>query len=84
MEGLRGHWGRWGHRGLSCLKSGINDSGDKIEKNLSFKKLLTVESLIMVFKLEYPISPQKSPKKEIFVTVQKILPIPSYFPISFM
>ncbi|MDR2762492.1 MAG: hypothetical protein LBB88_07830 [Planctomycetaceae bacterium] len=69
MGGLRGHWGRWGHRGRSGLKSEINDSGDKIEKNLSFKKLLTVESLIMVFKLARPqcplspLCPQCPPKK---------------------
>jgi hypothetical protein len=33
LGGLRGHWG---HRGRSGLKSGINDSGDKIEKKSFF------------------------------------------------
>jgi hypothetical protein len=36
LGGRWGHWGRWGHRGRSGLKSGINDSGDKIEKKSFF------------------------------------------------
>jgi hypothetical protein len=35
--GQRGHWGHWGR---FCLKSGIDDSGDNTEKNLSFKKAI--------------------------------------------
>jgi hypothetical protein len=32
--------GRWGHWGRFCLKSGVDDSGDNTEKNLSFKKAI--------------------------------------------
>jgi hypothetical protein len=35
--GQRGRWGQWGR---FCLKSGVDDSGDNTEKNLSLKKAI--------------------------------------------
>ncbi|MDR2761337.1 MAG: hypothetical protein LBB88_01895 [Planctomycetaceae bacterium] len=40
LGGLRGQRGRWGHWGRFCLKSGVDESGENTEKNLSFKKAI--------------------------------------------
>jgi hypothetical protein len=37
---LGGRWRQRGRWGRFCLKSGVDDSGDNPEKNLSFKKAI--------------------------------------------